>query len=147
MAWCHGAPGIGLSRVRAVELLPAEPEVREDAAVALRTTATGVRDALDVPTTSFSLCHGVAGNAELLLYAGTSLPSPEHRAMAEHVGRVGAMRFEDAGEPWPSGVNGGGDTPNLMLGTAGIGYHYLRLADPERVPPVVIVLADADARA
>ena len=35
---------------------------------------------------------------------------------------------------------GGGETPGLMLGLAGIGYFYLRLFDPDGVPPVLIVL-------
>jgi len=31
----------------------------------------------------------------------------------------------------------GGETPNLMLGTAGIGYFYLRLYDSAAVPSVL----------
>jgi hypothetical protein len=33
--------------------------------------------------------------------------------------------------PWPCGIPGAGEAPGLMLGTAGIGYFYLRLAKPE----------------
>jgi lantibiotic modifying enzyme len=34
---------------------------------------------------------------------------------------------------------GGGETPNLMLGLAGIGYFYLRLYDPVKYPSVLII--------
>ena len=36
-------------------------------------------------------------------------------------------------------VPGGGETPNLMIGLAGIGYFYLRLYDPVAVPSVLIM--------
>jgi hypothetical protein len=39
---------------------------------------------------------------------------------------------------WPSGMPSGGPSPALLLGTAGIGYHLLRLHDPARVPPVLL---------
>ena len=39
---------------------------------------------------------------------------------------------------WPTGLAGGGDTPGLLLGTAGIGWFYLRLADPEETPSVLL---------
>jgi len=38
----------------------------------------------------------------------------------------------------PCGVVSGGETPNLMLGTAGIGYFYLRLYDSSAVPSVLL---------
>ena len=36
--------------------------------------------------------------------------------------------------PWPCGVLGAGETPNLMLGLAGIGDLLLRLYDSEATP-------------
>ena len=41
--------------------------------------------------------------------------------------------------PWPYGVTSGGETPNLMLGTAGIGYFYLRLYDAAAIPSVLLL--------
>ena len=38
-----------------------------------------------------------------------------------------------------SGVFSGGPNPSLMLGTAGIGHAFLRLHDPEGVPPLLIL--------
>src|SRR5581483_10361941 len=59
--WCHGAPGIGLSRLVSLPSIDDET-IREEIAIALKTT-----------TTSFgrnhSLCHGDLGNLETLLVA------------------------------------------------------------------------------
>jgi hypothetical protein len=45
--------------------------------------------------------------------------------------------------PWPCGVPGGGESPSLMLGLAGIGHFYLRLYDPASVPSVLLVKPEA----
>jgi lantibiotic modifying enzyme len=37
-------------------------------------------------------------------------------------------------------VPGAGETPNLMLGLAGIGYFYLRLADSSKHRSVLMIL-------
>ena len=66
-AWCHGAPGIALSRLRAWGLT-ASPQSREEAEAAVRTTTRAVQSP-DAVRGGFSLCHGCAGNADVLLEA------------------------------------------------------------------------------
>ncbi len=66
VAWCHGAAGIGLARLRALRLLPGrrqriEPGVRR----ALRATAAMLKALPD--EADASPCHGRAGLAETLL--------------------------------------------------------------------------------
>jgi len=138
VAWCHGAPGIGLSRLRAHEILKSE-ELEREAQAAIRTTARF----LDHPgyglQNDFTLCHGRAGNAELLICAGEGLGDATSRGRAGALGRQGIEHFARNDLPWPCGVPGGGETPSLMLGLAGIGYFYLRLYDPAAVPSVLIV--------
>ena len=147
-SWCHGAPGIGLSRLQATRLLPNDETLKHELDVALDTTLGALRAGLATPTLSnFSLCHGLAGNAELPLIASTIARVPAYRSIVDDVGNAGIAMYERTMAAWPSGVTGGGDTPGLMLGSAGTGYFYLRLADPEGVPPIVITLADADLRA
>lgn len=140
MAWCHGAPGIGLSRLRDYELLDGDSEIRQEMDAAIQTTAA----ALSLPWTpgrgNFSLCHGACGNAELLLMAAEQLDRPELRQIAEKVGWEGCQYFGQPELPWPCGVSGAGETPNLMLGTAGIGHYYLRLYNPISVPSALIVI-------
>jgi len=136
MAWCHGAPGIGLSRLRAYRIL-GDPLLLEEAETALRSTAKSLNN----PSAggSYSLCHGHSGNAELAIYAAQVLGTPEHGSLAAQVGRQGIEHYRTNRIPWPCGVLQGGETPGLMLGLAGIGYFYLRLHDPARVPSVLIV--------
>jgi hypothetical protein len=134
MAWCHGAPGIALARLRAYEILNDET-CKAEAVIALQTTRTMIETALQSGTGNYSLCHGLAGNAETLLYASRVLDGEwaDAGALALEVGKVGAERFAAPQQPWPCGTYGG-ETPSLMLGLAGIGYFYLRLHDPTKSP-------------
>ncbi len=63
MAWCHGAPGIGLSRLMASRIYSSEM-VEEDLNIAIATTSSSFG-------TNHSLCHGDLGNYDLLLSAVT----------------------------------------------------------------------------
>ncbi len=128
--WCHGAPGIGFSRLRAWQILGDEI-FREEASAAIRTTSRALSDTREG---NFSLCHGRAGNADLLLYAG-----PEYSSPARRVGEMGIEMYENERVPWPCGAPGGEETPDLMLGLAGIGYFYLRLHDPLQTPSVLMI--------
>jgi lantibiotic biosynthesis protein len=137
VAWCHGAPGIGLSRLRAYEIT-SDAACEQEARAALRTTMRYMQ----VPQTAhagYSLCHGSAGNAEFLVEASRVFQDAAYREAAVQIARQGIAWFESARGPWPCGVLGGGETPNLLLGTAGIGMFYLRLAEGERVPSVLMV--------
>lgn len=127
LAWCHGAPGIGLSRLRAFEVL-GDPVCRSEAEVAIGTTMRALESPYAM-TGGFSLCHGSAGNAELLLEGARILERPSLRAAVVNLGVRAAEAFEATGEPWICGVNGAGESPSLLLGLAGIGYFYLRLLD------------------
>ncbi|MBV9827665.1 MAG: hypothetical protein JO001_18685 [Alphaproteobacteria bacterium] len=144
-AWCHGAPGIGLSRLRAYELLGGEV-MRQEAEMAIRTTTRSLNSEAGLRQGDFCLCHGRGGNAELLIYAADALGDDAARAGAEAVGRQGIEIFGRKNLPWPCGVPDGGETPNLMLGLAGIGYFYLRLYDPANVPSVLIIRPPDDRR-
>jgi len=135
-AWCHGAPGIGLARLRAFQLLR-DPEYRSQAEAAIR---TAVRSMNASPAQeNYSLCHGLGGNAELLLYADAVLPSNGYDEIAATVGRRGIELYDRAGIPWPCGIAGGGFNPSLMLGVAGVGHFFLRLHAPATVDSVLIL--------
>jgi lantibiotic biosynthesis protein len=138
VAWCHGAPGIGLSRVRGYEILKTDA-LRRDAEAAIRTTSRYLNHPGYGLQNDFTLCHGRAGNADLLIYAGDALGDQVARTSAEALGRQGIEYFRRNDLPWPCGVPGGGETPNLMLGLAGIGYFYLRLYDRAAVPSILIL--------
>lgn len=135
MGWCHGAPGIGLARLRALELED-DPRFRADAERAVR----GVRRRLsrhDWAGRDFSPCHGGSGICEFLLEAAGALDDPGARRLALGVAGQAARHNADAPDRWPGGVQRG-HNPSLMIGTAGIGYFYLRIADPD-VPTLLLV--------
>ena len=137
VAWCHGASGIGLSRLRAY-VLTGDPMAREEAEAAMRTTMRTLTNPNYGPHSDFTLCHGRAGNAELFLAAAEALGDQTARAIAEGVGHYGIETYRRKDLPWPCGVYEGGETPNLMLGLAGIGHFYLRLYDSEKVSSVLL---------
>jgi lantibiotic modifying enzyme len=127
-AWCHGAAGIGLGRLRALHH-SSDEALRAEIHTALRATmANGFG-------MNHCLCHGDLGNLELLMQAGDALDDPHCRA---EVDRVGAMILESIErDGWRCGVPLGIESPGLMTGLAGIGYGLLRLAEPALVPSVL----------
>jgi lantibiotic biosynthesis protein len=139
-AWCHGAPGIGLSRLRAWELL-GDPVYLEEARASFRS----VERTLVEGQMNFSLCHGIGGNADTLLEGARILGEPAVLEAAAAAAESGILRFEDAGEPWPCGTMGAVSDPGLMLGEAGIGMFLLRLARPEVATVLALRAPDASA--
>ncbi|WP_440098031.1 type 2 lanthipeptide synthetase LanM family protein [Streptosporangium sp. H16] len=119
-AWCHGAPGIGLSRVGG----PASEDLDRALAAELERG----------PMANHSLCHGELGNLELLIQS-------RHRPEAAELLTARTTHLLDdlarRGPRW--GAPGAAPTPGLMNGLAGIGYGLLRLARPERVPSVLLL--------
>jgi lantibiotic modifying enzyme len=126
--WCHGGPGIGLSRVRAMAVRSHAGD-RRDAMAALRVTmrALAVREA--DPVADGSLCHGTAGLVAIACTLADALDVPDARHSALACAALAAERFAPEPARWPVGVVRG-ENPALMLGLAGIGHAYLRLADP-----------------
>jgi type 2 lantibiotic biosynthesis protein LanM len=133
-AWCHGAAGIGLARLNSLPHAD-DPAVRAEIATALETTLKhGFGH-------NHSLCHGDAGNLELLLQASRVLG--DHKCEA-HIQRLAAAMLESIeqdGEQhgWQCGTPYTVETPGLMTGLAGIGLQLLRLADPELAPSVLVL--------
>lgn len=137
--WCHGAPGIGMARVRLLELGFDTPEIRRDLDAALATTASKLHYANSPGQRDFCICHGLAGNAELPLLASTLPGLASLREQTARVGQFGIDEFQTTGKPWPCNLGGTGETPTLFCGTAGIGYFYLRLSNPESVPSILLL--------
>jgi lantibiotic modifying enzyme len=132
-SWCNGVAGIALSRLRATELL-GSAVVSRDAALALAGCERHVSELLATTPDDFSLCHGAAGAADVLLYAG----GENLGHLATQIGQQGIERhLGPAAAPFPCGV-AVGETPALMLGFAGIGMFYLRLSDPSVRSPLLV---------
>ncbi|HZO72308.1 MAG TPA: type 2 lanthipeptide synthetase LanM family protein [Ktedonobacteraceae bacterium] len=127
-SWCHGAPGIGLSRLASLSYIDDE-KIREEIAIALKTTIASFG-------LNHSLGHGDLGNLETLLVATQVLDDPWCYEQCHHFRSLIVDSIETDG--WLTGAPAGIETPGLMTGLAGIGYELLRLAEPERVPSVLL---------
>jgi hypothetical protein len=136
--WCHGAPGIALSRLRACEILGIEPYL-EQARSALATTRREAERRLCTGAGDLSLCHGLAGDAEVLLCSASApapSTSPQDRKIAHRIARAIIRRLGSDGEEPDYLLE---SRPlGLMLGLAGVGHLFLRLRD-ERVPSVLML--------
>lgn len=118
VAWCHGAPGIALSRLRAFEITGHAQFEREWKA-ARSTTRQAVEAEVARGPADRSLCHGFAGRSEILR-EGTTLMSEAADDLAPHVTR----HLQSAG------MEDHDTAPGFMLGMAGRGYSLLRHLDP-----------------
>lgn len=125
--WCHGAPGIALSRLRAVEILD-DTLCRNELQAALETTEKVTALWLDSGAASYSLCHGIIGNAEVLRLGSQYRKATRAKAAPVWLdaAHAGVEKYSIPQVRWPCGV-GSGEPPSLMSGLAGIGYYYLSL--------------------
>lgn len=130
-AWCHGATGIGLSRL----LMLREAEgarqaaLRREVEVSVETT---LREGFGH---NHSLCHGDLGNLELVIEAARLLGERSWEQAAQR--QLERIVRSINQEGWRCAVPLRVETPGLMTGLAGIGYGMLRMAEPRRVASVL----------
>ncbi len=132
-AWCHGAPGIGLSRLRAYEVL-GDTALAEEARTAIETTR---RQTPMTEAYNLSLCHGICGNVEVILNASKSFQDDSYLEEARDFGRRALELFAD--RAWPNGIGTNHQIPDFMLGLSGMGYFFLRLIDPVRFESMLLL--------
>lgn len=137
-AWCHGAPGIGLSRLCAFDVFR-DSAYQLESRAALRATVRS----LSRVGSNYSLCHGLAGNCETLLLASDLADEPALRHRAELVALHGLEQFASSDRGWPCGTLGAVRDPSLMLGEAGIGHFLLRLCDRQVLSVLALAVPGA----
>ncbi|MFU8871765.1 type 2 lanthipeptide synthetase LanM family protein [Micromonospora sp. SL4-19] len=129
VTWCHGAPGIGLSRLLVRDAVGPDDALDTEIATAVATTlAVGFGR-------NHSLCHGDLGNLDLLLAA----------APQQAVAPAAAVLRDGLAGGWRCANPTALASPELMTGLSGIGLALLRLAAPERVPSVLLLAPPATA--
>lgn len=106
-----------------------DEQIRAEIVIALKTTVANFGR-------NHSLCHGDLGNLETLLLATQILDDPWCHEQFHHFRGLILDSIEIDG--WLTGAPLGIEAPGLMTGLAGIGYELLRLAEPERVPSVLL---------
>jgi lantibiotic modifying enzyme len=128
--WCYGAPGIGLARLSSIEQID-DAAIRAEIDSSLTTT---LNQGFGL---NHSLCHGDLGNLELLLQANSVLDKSRWGSQLERSAAMILDSFDRYG--WLCGNPQRVESPGLMTGLAGIGYGLLRLAEPTRVPSVLLL--------
>ena len=131
-SWCHGAPGIALARLGGLPVLDGA-EVHHDIAAGVAATEATPLEDVDY------LCCGNLGRVEVLWYAGRELG---RRDLAESALRRASWILERVRSKGylllhpslPREVY----NPGFFQGAAGIGYQLLRLAQPDRLPSVLL---------
>lgn len=137
VAWCHGAPGIGLARLRALELFPQTQQWRMDALAAMRTTGERMIALTLEPGCDATPCHGLAGLLEILRVAAQPLGDPGLVDMTRQAWKT--MMSLCNGTSWSSGLPSRGRNPSLMLGLAGVGHTLLRAARADVVSSILLI--------
>lgn len=133
--WCHGAPGIGLFAVRAYEAVGDGTLL--DLALRSGESTYQAGDCRENP----SQCHGLAGNGETLIELARVTGDQRWIQRAREFGRLATAYREDTpGGPRWRGDEPGNYSPDFMLGAAGAGHFFLRLARAEHVPMPLMVL-------
>lgn len=133
-AWCSGAMGISLSRISSWAILgKTDDDILRDAYMGLNATLRNFQK-----LGNDSLCHGKSGNTELLLRFAKLRDEPYLQMEANVQAQEQWRNFEKA-RRWICGTGSNDILPGLMLGLAGVGMHFLRLAYPEQVPSPLLL--------
>ncbi|MGH9039871.1 MAG: lanthionine synthetase LanC family protein, partial [Acidimicrobiia bacterium] len=138
--WCNGSSGVGTALVRA----HAWSGQRRHLNAAVAAARSGLMDRW---RSSSVQCHGLAGDAELLLDLATATGDDGYRSQARQAGAALWLRRRQDGEPGARGVpesgagargvpdffvfpddTGGPVSAAFGTGMAGVGLFFLRLA-------------------
>jgi type 2 lantibiotic biosynthesis protein LanM len=131
MAWCHGAPGIGLGRIAALDMMDTR-DVRRDIEAALASTSGAHLLPRD------HLCCGNAGLIDTLCAAGERFPQSQWPLKALQLAARTMARGNRRGG-FNIAFHNGFFNPSLFQGTAGVGYELLRLTEPAKIPSVLLL--------
>jgi type 2 lantibiotic biosynthesis protein LanM len=129
-SWCHGAPGIALSRLAALPILDT-PQVRQDIYHGLRATRLAGTQGQD------TLCCGAMGRVETLVVAAKELGDPAYLQDARKMASSVLRRAQEEGK-YALGWKKAPFLASFHQGMAGIGYEFLRLAAPDSLPSLLI---------
>lgn len=128
--WCHGSAGIAKFLLKVHEMSSNVEHVQA-------AERAGNLLAFGAQWNGTTQCHGLAGNAETLVDISQHVGSDVYLAAARRLGENLVSYRTEMG--WPS-ENRLTITPDLMVGQAGIGATFLRLARPE-VPHLISIQA------
>lgn len=127
--WCHGAPGILLSKCLAKEFRLNDEKWDEELMAALITTK--IKSFGNNP----SLCHGDLGNLEILYIASKILNDYKlEKSCKLNFNKIYETIIK---ERWKGKSFRGVDSYSLMVGLSGFGYSLLRFSELEKIPSLL----------
>lgn len=126
--WCHGAPGIGLSRILCKEIVPQIIDDKDIKCAIQKTIAAGYGG-------SDCQCHGSFGNMEILLKAAELYGNEPYYEIARKI--AGDLILESRKQGWICGIPQKTYVAGFMTGLSGIGYGLLRVLNPKEVPSIL----------
>ncbi len=130
-AWCHGAPGIALSRIRGYQLIRDRTYLQDLNRAMAKTKES--------PLGNLCLCHGLAGNLDAYIESYKVLKRRKPWANA----RASGLLLLDEATTLLTHLHAGDPLPlqrrplGLFVGLAGVGYNLLRLYDPVRTASIL----------
>lgn len=147
-AWCHGAAGIGLSRLRAYELFrDMNPQLaalyQQEVAMAIEKTVAADIE-IESPNKLFILCHGCGGNSELFLNAYETFKDEKYLSLAKKIAQKALASQKQLSQylsgyrAKPTKESKEEEDTSLFMGNAGIGYFYLRVLASHDIPSILI---------
>ena len=130
--WCHGASGIGLSRIANVKFGADANSVLED----IKNATVCVKD--NWPNRLDTLCCGTMGSIEFLNEAGELLGDQNISSLAnQRLMEVFSTRQEKGEYSWPAETSTDFSL-GLFRGVSGVGYTLLRRLNPT-LPNILIL--------
>lgn len=141
-AWCHGAAGIAHARFRALQLLERHVYIFETEMV-LQKAEEAANSAIGMIKPTFTLCHGKGGNVDLVLEYYRKWHNYAYLDVVRQAARE-ALDFHKAEGKYLPGyrLEKNLEDSSLFMGNAGIGYFYLRVLSPVKVPPILTTHID-----
>jgi lantibiotic modifying enzyme len=130
-AWCHGAPGILLSRIYAGTVLQ-NSALMDDARVALGAVIDALPDMLAAEYPDTCACHGLASIAVILNMAAEAGIKSGLGAVAEGVAQTCVNLYARHGI-LPNGLSRFEDTPQFMIGSSGAAQCLLHFGGLSRL--------------
>ncbi|WP_250638398.1 lanthionine synthetase LanC family protein [Coxiella burnetii] len=130
IAWCHGAPGIGLARLN-MQTIWDDPLMGQEIDRAMQTT---FNEGFGFHT---NLCHGDLGNLDFLLEVSQRNPSKNRQLAYQARAAFVVERIKKDGISLQ--IKGTMPLPGLMLGLAGVAYQLMRIAKPQEVPSILLL--------
>lgn len=136
-AWCHGAPGVGLTRLNTLGDTEDTSNYECDIQRAVEKTLETLEQPASAPT-SFTLCHGRGGNALFLMEVISKSAKPNLLKQVVETAK-GALNHKEKYGYYYSGYRSAGEREDLSLfmGTAGIGYFFLRLCSDSMLSSIL----------